>query len=224
MVTKQVHKSLDVVKMLVRSSKRVDPKVLLTVCSLAGAVIALLTFLPHHHMGSLALLAEAKLDSPASILFMFGGVAIACTMVTSPRFRDEGGTSGRYQRVGDIIKEQRKRKGWSQEQLAEQLNVCPAYICRLEKQGSKPPSNRLCEDLARIFSIDRNELLLRAIQERESVPLFELIESGKDEGVLTGEEQRIVKLMRALPEGERRSVIKVVEAMGRGVKGGGKRS
>lgn len=61
-------------------------------------------------------------------------------------------------KLGEKIKQIRKSKGMSQEQLAAILNVNRNYLSRIENGKSEPTSGVL-KHIAQIFNIDLNSLL-----------------------------------------------------------------
>lgn len=61
-------------------------------------------------------------------------------------------------KIGEKLKQIRKSKGMSQEQLAAILNVNRNYLSRIENGKSEPTSGVL-KRIAQIFNIDLNSLL-----------------------------------------------------------------
>jgi transcriptional regulator with XRE-family HTH domain len=61
------------------------------------------------------------------------------------------------EQLGMRIKYLRKRKGWSQEDLALEANVNKNYICDLEK-GRRNPTLKLLEKISLAFNITISEL------------------------------------------------------------------
>ena len=61
------------------------------------------------------------------------------------------------EQLGMRIKYLRKRKGWSQEDLALEANVNKNYICDLEK-GRRNPTLKILERIALAFRINISEL------------------------------------------------------------------
>jgi len=59
--------------------------------------------------------------------------------------------------LGQQIQKYRKRKGFSQEKLAEKLNISRAHMGHIE-QGRKKPSLDLLEDIAKELSINIRNL------------------------------------------------------------------
>ena len=60
--------------------------------------------------------------------------------------------------LADKIAEERKRNGWSQEELAEQLGVSRQAVSKWEKGQSDPSTTNLIA-LAKIFDITPEEML-----------------------------------------------------------------
>ena len=50
-----------------------------------------------------------------------------------------------YKVIGERIKEARRKKGWSQERLSEEIDVAVAYISRIERGGSQVNLKRLAQ-------------------------------------------------------------------------------
>jgi transcriptional regulator with XRE-family HTH domain len=61
------------------------------------------------------------------------------------------------EQLGMRIRYLRKRKGWSQEDLALEANVNKNYICDLEK-GRRNPTLKLLEKISLAFDITISEL------------------------------------------------------------------
>ena len=61
-------------------------------------------------------------------------------------------------KLGEKIKQLRKNKGVSQEELASMLKINRNYLSRIETGKSEPTSGVL-KNIAQIFSIDLNSLL-----------------------------------------------------------------
>jgi transcriptional regulator with XRE-family HTH domain len=55
---------------------------------------------------------------------------------------------------GAILKQERTRKGLTQQALAAKCGLSPAYIYRLEKNGIDPPSRRICLRIANALGTD----------------------------------------------------------------------
>ena len=68
--------------------------------------------------------------------------------------------------LADKIVEERKKNGWSQEELADKLGVSRQAVSKWESAGSVPDLQRIIE-LARIFNVS-TDYLLRDEMERES--------------------------------------------------------
>ena len=65
--------------------------------------------------------------------------------------------------IGDLIKEQRKKRGLSQSELAEKLNVKTATISKYEKNKIKNiPYNRLMQ-LSHALGISEREIVMLAL-------------------------------------------------------------
>ena len=60
--------------------------------------------------------------------------------------------------LADKITEERKRNGWSQEELAEKLGVSRQAVSKWESAGSVPDLQRVIQ-LAELFGVETNYLL-----------------------------------------------------------------
>ena len=69
--------------------------------------------------------------------------------------------------LGDNIKELRKQKGYSQETLAEQLNVVRQTVSKWEK-GYSVPDAEMLEKIANLFEVPVSDLLDSYIPEKEN--------------------------------------------------------
>ena len=82
--------------------------------------------------------------------------------------------------LADKITEERKKNGWSQEELAEKLGVSRQAVSKWESAGSVPDLQRVIE-LAQIFSVSTDYLLR---DEMESEPsLITSVESREEQPV-----------------------------------------
>lgn len=61
-------------------------------------------------------------------------------------------------KLGEKIKQLRKSKGISQEELASMLKINRNYLSRIET-GKSEPTSSILKNVAEIFSIDLNSLL-----------------------------------------------------------------
>ncbi|MFC1990473.1 helix-turn-helix domain-containing protein [Chloroflexota bacterium] len=55
------------------------------------------------------------------------------------------------EKLGEKLKELRKKKGWAQEDMAREIEVCLSTVQRWEKQSSKP-SRLARRELRKLFS------------------------------------------------------------------------
>lgn len=107
-------------------------------------------------------------------------------------------------RFGEYLKNKRKQKSITQEDLARYLNVSSVFIHQLETGKVDAPSFERCQQLAEILQIKIDELW--NIAKRERLKRFmerEDIDEGKME-VLTEEEKLLVRLYRSLDEDMRK--------------------
>ena len=80
--------------------------------------------------------------------------------------------------LAEKISEERKKNGWSQEELAEKLSVSRQSVSKWESGQSVPDLNRILE-MARIFGVTTDYLLKDEIEEAENVDGFKSTESSK---------------------------------------------
>lgn len=107
-------------------------------------------------------------------------------------------------RFGEYLKNKRKQKSITQEDLARYLNVSSVFIHQLETGKVDAPSFERCQQLAEILQIRMAELW--NIAKRERLKRFmerEEIDEEKLE-VLTEEEKLLVKLYRSLDQDMRK--------------------
>lgn len=62
-----------------------------------------------------------------------------------------------YRDDGETIRSLRLRKGWSQSQLAEQLNTSQSHVARIER-GSENVTIDTCRRLSVVLGVDLNQL------------------------------------------------------------------
>jgi transcriptional regulator with XRE-family HTH domain len=102
--------------------------------------------------------------------------------------------------LGARIREVRKACGFSQEQLAERVDVDPRYISRIELGKSSP-------------SLETMDAIANAL----NVEIRDLFEFNHLKGSDTGGEQ-VERLLEELDEDTRRMVIRITRAVTRAVK------
>lgn len=79
--------------------------------------------------------------------------------------------------LADKIMEERKRNGWSQEELAEKLNVSRQSVSKWEGAQSIPDINRILQ-MAELFGVSTDYLLKDDIdKEKETINLTESVET-----------------------------------------------
>ena len=61
--------------------------------------------------------------------------------------------------IMEMIKAERKRRGWSYEELGKRLGVSASYLYRLEKGQRKNPSSTVLKSLCELFNIDPGKVL-----------------------------------------------------------------
>jgi transcriptional regulator with XRE-family HTH domain len=107
-------------------------------------------------------------------------------------------------RFGDYLKNKRRQKNITQEDLARALGVSSVFIHQLETGKVDAPSLERCNQIADILEVTIDELRnvakkerLRRFMEREGI-------TEDDFEVLTEGERTLVKLYRSLDEDSRR--------------------
>jgi transcriptional regulator with XRE-family HTH domain len=162
---------------------------------------------------------EIKSMTLLGAIFCVAGVStVLATKSSVPRFSRSNRFSKAGNRVGKLIREQRNKLGWSQEKLARKLCVSGAYVSKLEK-GTSTPSNKLCKKLVNALGIDRETLLLQAIEQRESISVHALIPFNAEDKELTERESYYVKLIRSVPADVRDSVFSFLSEALKYIKG-----
>lgn len=107
-------------------------------------------------------------------------------------------------RFGEYLKNKRKQKSITQEDLARYLNVSSVFIHQLETGKVDAPSFERCQQLAEILQIRMDELW--NIAKRERLKRFMEREEINEEKleVLTEEEKLLVRLYRSLDQDMRK--------------------
>ncbi len=107
-------------------------------------------------------------------------------------------------RFGDYLKNRRRQKNITQEDLARALGVSSVFIHQLETGKVDAPSLERCNQIADILEVHIDELWnvakkerLRRFMEREGI-------TQDDFEVLTEGERTLIKLFRSLDEDSRR--------------------
>jgi transcriptional regulator with XRE-family HTH domain len=59
-----------------------------------------------------------------------------------------------------LIKMERKKRGWSYEELGQRLGVSASYMFRLEKGQRQNPSTKVLKSLCELFDIDPSKVML----------------------------------------------------------------
>ena len=89
--------------------------------------------------------------------------------------------------LAEKIAEQRKKNGWSQEELAEKLSVSRQSVSKWESAQSVPDLNRVLK-LAEIFGVATDYLLKDEIETTQNITDFETTENAKNVRKVTMEE------------------------------------
>jgi transcriptional regulator with XRE-family HTH domain len=90
--------------------------------------------------------------------------------------------------LGDRIKEIRKQKGWSQNELSQKAGVSYAQLSRYEIKGSQPPAevlNKLADALDTtvdyLINGDTNEKAKSTLKDAELLQQFKAVEQMNDD-------------------------------------------
>lgn len=127
--------------------------------------------------------------------------------------------------VNSRIREARKKKGYTQAQLAEFINMKCSTYSQMERQGSISVERAL--EIAKILDADEDYILLGKQKENlfdkdsisptvltanEPQSFLEQIKSGQDELILTHNEKNIIKNLRMLKPKDKAEIIKFIES------------
>lgn len=100
-----------------------------------------------------------------------------------------------YRTIGCKIKEAREQKGYTQEQLAEKMNLSPQHISVIER-GIKAPRLDTFIRLANILGVNADFLLRDALCVSSQLQANELYQMM--DGISEKEKQRILEVVRVL--------------------------
>ena len=89
--------------------------------------------------------------------------------------------------LADKIIEERKKNGWTQEDLAQKLGVSRQSVSKWESAGAVPDLKKIIQ-LADLFGVRTDYLLKDEIEEAENVDGFKSTESSKKLRKVTMEE------------------------------------
>lgn len=98
--------------------------------------------------------------------------------------------------VGDRVKDERARRGWTQRDLAVRSGLGQSYISQLESGRRDNPTSEVLLKLARAFAIAIDELLLMPAEDNQIFPSTTL----RNEGLPEVEIVRISALWEQYPE------------------------
>ena len=98
------------------------------------------------------------------------------------------------------IKNFRKKKGWSQEELAKRININSAHLSRLEN-GKYLPSIDLLKKLSEIFEVSTDYLLSDTNEEAKEIKI-------EDETLANR-----IKLLNSLDGKDKETIINVIDAI-----------
>lgn len=103
--------------------------------------------------------------------------------------------------LSENLKELRKNKGYSQEQLAVRLNVVRQTVSKWEKGLSVPDAQMLIE-IAEVFDVSVSDLLGKTIEQEEKEDVLEVIaqELAKRNELLAMEQQRKEQIKKLVVE------------------------
>lgn len=72
--------------------------------------------------------------------------------------------------IGDTLRAERKERGLTLKQVAEEAHVSVSYLAEIER-GEKDPSSRVLESIAGGLGMDVGELLIRIALSLEPAPV-----------------------------------------------------
>lgn len=94
--------------------------------------------------------------------------------------------------LADKIIQLRKKNGWSQEELAEQMNVSRQAVCKWEGAQSIPDINKLIQ-LSKLFTVSLDYLLKDEMEEVE----YDMSSSAEEPAIDEQSEKRFVSMQEA---------------------------
>ena|SRR5687767_6269215 len=78
---------------------------------------------------------------------------------------------GTMKSYGLVLREARKAKGWTLDELARKARTNKGYISGIENSATKPPATKLSNRLANALGLDPKDLLRRAWAEKAPEPI-----------------------------------------------------
>lgn len=99
--------------------------------------------------------------------------------------------------LGTKIKTAREAKGWTQEYLAEVVDLSPTHISVLER-GVKPPRTETLVNIANALGVTADYLLMDSLDATSAVASAEL--ENLLSGVTPKERQKILNIVRIMVE------------------------
>lgn len=72
-----------------------------------------------------------------------------------------------FKEIGQAIKQARLDKGWTREQLAQEIDLAPRYIMSIENKGQHP-SFQVFVDLMTLFNISADQFLFPDKESKKS--------------------------------------------------------
>ncbi|WMI80551.1 helix-turn-helix domain-containing protein [Anaerotignum sp. MB30-C6] len=100
-----------------------------------------------------------------------------------------------YKNIGDKIQNARRRKGISQEKLAEELDISVSYIGQIER-GARQPSVHILENIGEVLNIPFANLICNLNKEEEINSLW----NEETENLSEKEKQSILSILQMLLE------------------------
>lgn len=89
--------------------------------------------------------------------------------------------------LADKILDERKKKGWSQEQLADKLGVSRQSVSKWESAQSMPDINRILE-LSKLFGVSTDYLLKDEIENKATENIIEPVELNENSHIVSMED------------------------------------
>ena len=96
--------------------------------------------------------------------------------------------------IGRRIREKRIERSWSQEELAEKVNLSPAYIGMIER-GEKIPKMETFIKIANILMVTSDDLLQDVLEQEHMIKLSKYVEEV--EKLESSDKKRLYRIIEA---------------------------
>ena len=111
------------------------------------------------------------------------------------------------ERLGPRLRERRKERQWTLQDIAERIGTVPVYISDIEREKRRPLKRSVLEAIARAYQLQLDEVLRLALASHDSVQLDNANQSE-------AKRETAIMLARAwtdLPEEKVRALREVLE-------------